>query len=133
MNAKQYLILMSIPAVLTWLTWGFIMVGIGPSEAGFGILFLFYVSLAIALACTISVMGFVFRNFITAKKTDISASAKKSFRQAMLLSILSVGLLYFQSKRILNWWTIILFIGTLAAIESFLISYKTKAHSIKLK
>jgi len=129
MSFKQYLILMAIPAILGWLTWLFILTGISPNESGLGIIFLFYASLAIALSCTLSFFGLAFRMLFAPKRAEASAYAKKAFRQAVLLSILSVGLLYFQSKKILNWWTIILSVIVLTMAEFFLISYRTKTNS----
>ena len=129
MSFKQYLILMIIPAILGWLTWGFILVGISPSESGLGIFFIFYASLTIALACTLAILGLILRMLLMPKKAEASVYAKIAFRQAMLLSILSVGLLYFQSKKILNWRTIGLSVAVLTMAEFFLISYKTKSKS----
>lgn len=129
MNFRQYLILIIIPAILGWLTWGFILIGISPNESGLGIFFLFYASLAIALSCTLSFFGLIFRMLFAPKRAEAASHAKKAFRQAALLSILSVGLLYFQSKKILNWWTIILSVAVLTMAEFFLISYKAKSKS----
>jgi len=129
MSFRQYLILMVIPAILGWLTWGFILIGISPSESGLGIFFLFYVSLAVALACTLSIFGLIFRMLLMPKRAEASVYARKAFRQAILLAILSVGLLHFQSKKILSWWTIGLSVAVLTMAEFFLISYKAKSKS----
>lgn len=126
MNFKQYIILMSVSSLLAWLTWGFILFGINPNEAGLGVYFLFYISLLLAAACSFSILGLVLRVWLLKREQNISHQAGKSFRQAILLAGLTTGLLYFQSKNILNWWTIILFIAVLTMIEFFLISYKRK-------
>lgn len=123
MNFRQYIILMSISSILAWLTWAFIIFGINPDEAGLGILFLFYASLLLALACTLSIAGFIIRVALRQKEL-VSRQAAKSFRQAILLATLLTGILYFQSKHILNWWIIALFITALSMLEFFLISYK---------
>lgn len=126
MSLRQYIILMLIIAILASGTWGFILFGINPNEAGLGIFSLFYISLLICFACLFSALGLMTRAWILKKNTDLGAQARRSFRQGMLLAALSVGLLYFQTKNILNWWTIILFIGALTMLEFFLISYKAK-------
>lgn len=124
MNFRQYIILMGISALFAWATWVFILFGISPNEAGLGIVFLFYIALLLAIACSLSILGLVLRFYVFKKGHSISYQAAKAFRQGMLLSVLVVGLLYLQSKGILNWWTIILFIAVLTLIEFFLISYK---------
>lgn len=115
---------MSISSCLAWLTWGFIVFGINPEEAELGTFFLFYAGLLLALACTLSIAGLITRVWILKKDELVSRLAAKSFRQAILLSALLTGILYFQSKHILNWWIIILFIAVLTMLEFFLISYK---------
>ena len=132
MNFKQYITLMIISTGLAWLTWGFILFGISPSEAGLGVFFLFYISLLLAIACSLSILGLIIRSLVFKGKESAPKQAGKSFRQAMLLATLITGLLYLESKNILNWWTIILFIVVLTMVEFFLISYKTKTTGAKL-
>jgi len=118
---------MLISSFLAWLTWGFIIFGINPEEAGLGVFFLFYISLLLALACTLSIAGLVVRVWILKQSEIVSRQAAKSFRQAILLATLFSGILYFQSKHILNWWVITLFIAVLSMLEFFLISYRSKS------
>ena len=132
MNFRQYIILMIISAGLAWLTWGFILFGISPNENGLGVFFLFYTSLLLAIACSLSILGLVIRSQLFKNKESASKQAGKSFRQAILLATLTTGILYLASKNILNWWTIVLFIVVLTMIEFFLISYKTKTTSAGL-
>ncbi|MBU1180103.1 hypothetical protein KJ885_04115 [Patescibacteria group bacterium] len=126
MSFRQYIILMTTSSLLAWVTWGFVLFGISPNEAGLGVFFLFYISLLLAIACSLSILGLVVRVWLLKQKNRISFQAGKSFRQAMLLGTLVVGLLYFQSKGILSWWTIALLVAILTMVEFFLISYKKK-------
>lgn len=130
MNLKQYIILMIISSCLAWFTWGFIVFSISPDEAGLGVFFLFYVSLLAAMSCTFSILGLFVRAWVLKRDEIASRLAAKSFRQAILLSILFAGILYFQSKHILNWWVIILFIAVLTALEFFLISYRSRQRTL---
>lgn len=130
MNFKQYIFLMSISAMLGWLTWGFILFGINPQEAELGVFFLFYTSLLLALSCTLSTLGLIFRMWLLRGRQKVSQQAKKAFRQAILLSLLMIGILYLESKDILSWWIIILFVAVLTLIEFFLISYKVQSQSV---
>lgn len=126
MNLKQYITLMIISSCLAWFTWGFIVWNISPEEAGLGVFFLFYVGLLMAMSCTFSILGLLIRSLVLKQDEIAPRLAAKSFRQAILLSILFTGILYFQSKHILNWWIIILFIAILTALEFFLISYRSR-------
>ena len=130
MNFKQYIILMTVSSLLAWLTWGFILFGISPNEAGLGVFFLFYASLLLAIACSLSILGLVVRVWLLKQRDKISFQAGKSFRQAMLLGTLVIGLLYFQGKDILSWWTIALLIAILTMVEFFLISYKRETKTV---
>ncbi|PIR66928.1 MAG: hypothetical protein COU51_01325 [Parcubacteria group bacterium CG10_big_fil_rev_8_21_14_0_10_36_14] len=114
---------MSISAGLAWATWGFVLFGISPHEAGWGIFFIFYISLLLAVSCSLAILGLIVRVWIL-KKDNTPHEAGKSFRQAILLGILVIGLLYLEGKGILNWWVILLFIGALTMLEFFLVSYK---------
>lgn len=121
---------MIISSCLAWFTWGFIVFSISPDEAGLGVFFLFYVILLAAMGSTFSILGLFIRTLILKQNEIASRLAAKSFRQAILLSILFTGILYFQSKHILNWWIIILFIAILTALEFFLISYRSRQKTL---
>lgn len=130
MNFKQYIILMMISSILAWITWIFIVFGINPDEAGLGVYFLFYASLLAAISCSLSVLGLTIRVWILKQREIISHQAAKSFRHAVFLSTFFTGILYFQSKHILNWWIIILFIAALSMLEFFIISYRPQQRTL---
>lgn len=130
MNFKQYIVLMAVSSILAWLTWGFIIFGINPDEAGLGVYLLFYASLLAALSCSLSILGLTIRVWILKQKDIISQQATKSFRHAIFLSALFTGILYFQSRNILNWWIIILFIAALSMLEFFIISYRPRQKTL---
>jgi len=129
MNLKQYITLMIISSILAWLTWFFILIYINPDDAGLGIFFLFYSSLLIALASSFSILGLIVRVWVLKQKNTATYLASKSFRQAVLFSTLIIGVLYFESKSILNWWVILLSIAILTMLEFFIISYRNKSLS----
>jgi hypothetical protein len=125
MTLKQYLILMSICTLFCWLALALVIYFIDPTEAGFLGFAFFYSSLFLALTGTMSILGFAMRiKFV--KDELVFRHVVSAFRQAILFSILIVGSLFLQSKSLLTWWNIILFILALTVLEFFFISYKKK-------
>ena len=115
---------MASAAFLGWLIWLLVINLVNPEEAGILGFVFFYVSLFIALWGTFSVMGFYFRKLIL-KEEMLIKHIKVSFRQGILFAILITGSLFLQSKNLLTWWNIVLFIIALTLLELFFISYKS--------
>ncbi len=125
MTLKKYLILMSLCTLFCWLAFVLVINYIDPTEANFlGFLF-FYFSLFLACLGTMSVLGFAIRMKIF-RDEIVYKQVSAAFRQAIMFSILVVGSLFLQSKSLLTWWNILLFILALTVLEFFFISYKRK-------
>jgi hypothetical protein len=125
MTLKKYLILMSICTLFCWLAWVLVINYIDPTETGvLGFVF-FYSSLFLAVLGTMSVFGFAFRMKIF-KDELVYKQVGTAFRQAVMFGVLVVGSLFLQSKSLLTWWNIILFVLALTVLEFFFISYKKR-------
>ncbi len=120
MSLRQYLILMSIGALICWLAWFFVLSSTDPAEAGFfGFLF-FYTSLFLALAGTFSVIGFLIKKIILKDDQVVFHHVKSTFRQGMLLAgILISGLILLQAD-LLAWWSATLLVLLFVAIEGII-------------
>lgn len=125
MTLKQYLILMSITAVFCWAIWVSVLYLIDPGVAGILGFVFFYLSLFLALAGTLSVLGLILRMKF-GKEEAVFKTVNTSFRQAMMLSFLIIGSLFLKSKNLLTWWNIVFLILALTVIEFFFISYKKR-------
>ncbi len=122
MSLKQYMILMAIGSAIGWGAWILILFSTNPFEAGFLGFVLFYLALFIALVGTMSLLGFIVRLWILKREEVVLRQVTTAFRQSILLSVLVAGSLYLQSRGVLAWWNIIIFIIVLGLIELFYIS-----------
>lgn len=124
MTLRQYLFWMMLSTVLCWLGWLSILQFVdplGPVALSHG---LFYATLSLALIGTFSIIGLIVRTLLR-KHEAVSRHASVSFRQSLLLTFLVIGSLALQSRSLLTWWNLLLFVGTLTLLEFFLISFRS--------
>jgi hypothetical protein len=122
MTLRQYLILMSFGAILCWGIWFLVLFYIDPNTANILSFIFFYLSLFLALAGSLSVLGLALRKKIS-KEEVVFRMVTVSFRQATMLSFLVVGSLLLQSKNLLNWWNIIFLVLAVIILEFFFTTY----------
>lgn len=124
MTYKQYLFWMIFATALSWFGLASVVRMIDPMSSGFiGYLF-FYLVLSFALIGTLAIIGLTVRAAFRPREA-VARHVATSFRQSILLSFLAIGTLLLHGQSILNWWTTLLFIGTLTVAEFFLISYRS--------
>ncbi|MFB6182362.1 MAG: hypothetical protein ABEJ24_05715 [Candidatus Magasanikbacteria bacterium] len=121
MKLKHYLTIMTLATILCWSAWFFVIFNINPFQSGIVGFMSFYSSLFFSLFGTLSLitLGAYY------KLTDIRPIFKiveKSFRDACVLSVLVIALLYLQGKQLLTIWNLSLFILFLVLIGSFYVS-----------
>lgn len=124
MTLRQYFFWMIVSTALSWLGWLSVVWMVDPAEAGLLGLFLFYATLSLAFIGTFSVLGLGFRA-LARRQEPVSRHAATSFRQSVLLTCLMAGSLALQSRSLLTWWNLLLFIGTITVLEFFLISVRS--------
>lgn len=129
MTLKKYLTLMSIIAVVCWVSFAAVVFYINPQEAGTVGYFLFYGSLFIATVATLSVFGFVLRSRVLRGELAFRQVAV-TFRQAVWFGVLVVGALWLQARGLLTWWNLILFILVLTILEFFFLSMKRRKRTM---
>ncbi len=121
MKLKHYLVVMTLATILCWTAWGFVIVNVNPFESGLVGFMSFYSSLFFSMFGTLSLitLGAYY------KFTDIRPIFKiveKSFRDACVLSVVVIILLYLQAQQLLTIWNLSLFILFLFLIGSFYVS-----------
>src|SRR5688572_19215662 len=124
MTLRQYFFWMILATALCWIGWWSVVRVIDPAEGGLLGFFLFYAALCLALIGTFSVAGLAFRA-LTRRHEPVSRHAATSFRQSVLLTCLMAGSLMLQSRSLLTWWNLLLFIATMTVLEFFLISFRS--------
>ena len=119
MTLKSYIWGMRISALLSLAALTLVIWYIDPTKAGLAGLILFYGSVFLFLS-SIFVLFFTWlRKSDPLEKTQANLSL--SFRQGILMSLMTIGLLLFAQFRILRWWDgLLLVVATLLVELHFL-------------
>jgi len=125
MTLRQYLILMTISAVFCWIIWGFVLYFVDPTVAGIMGFVFFYFSLFLSLVGTLAVLGLLLRMKFGNEEL-VFKTVTTSFRQGILLGLLTIGGLILKSQKLLTWWNIIFLVLDLIVMEFFFMSYSKK-------
>jgi hypothetical protein len=124
MTLRQYLTLMILSSILCWFAWGIVIVNIDPFQSGwFGFIF-FYITLFFSCLGTTSIFTFLGYRFFSSDSLPMFRYVKKSFRDACLISVLIIGLLFLQGSKLLNWWNLGALLLVIIFVASFLFSAK---------
>ncbi len=115
---------MGLSTALCWLGVFSIVSIVDPLEGGILGFLLFYSALSLALIGTFSALGMIVRSALR-RQEAVSRHVSVSFRQSLLLTFLVVGALILQSRALLIWWNLLLFVATLTVLEFFLISFRS--------
>jgi hypothetical protein len=115
---------MSLGTLGCWIAWFFVLNNISPIDAGLLGLFFFYFSLFLAIVGSFSVVGFLVRRFFSKNDEIVFHHVRQTFRQSILLSILSVGLLLLLANGLFFWWNSLLLVSIFIFIEIFLATKK---------
>jgi hypothetical protein len=116
MTFRDFLAVMSVGTVAAWTAWIVVLVSIDPSRAGATAVVFFYVTFAVALFGTVATGGAALRAWRKPQELPMR-HLSPSFRQATLVTGLLLVSLGLASQGFLRWWSELLAIGTLSAIE----------------
>ncbi|MBD3244944.1 MAG: hypothetical protein GF335_03045 [Candidatus Moranbacteria bacterium] len=115
MTLKSYLKILIIASVLSAVVWIMIIYYIDPEKTGFIGFFLFYATMFFWLTGLFTFIGFRLRRYFLNNEVLYSLIVL-SFRQAIWISLIIVGLLFMKSMGLLYWWD-----GVLYALSIFLL------------
>lgn len=118
---RRFLILVSIGTAISWLGWITVLYSVDPVSSGSVGRFLFYLSLFFALIGTFALIGFFFRTWFSRERI-VERFISIAIRQAILLAILLVGTLMLQGNQLFSWWSGVLLLFAIAAVELFFLS-----------
>ncbi|MEI6288751.1 MAG: hypothetical protein WCP18_04265 [bacterium] len=123
MNLKQLLIVIILATIIAWGVWVMFLYQIDPTQSGIFDFALFYSSLFISLVGTFFLASFAWRRIFNKFSLEFRIVGT-SFRQAIFLSFLLVGLLFLEHLNLLTWWNIILFVMSVVIVEYLFISQR---------
>ena len=124
MNLRQYLITMIFATTLCWVAWGFVVLNVDPFAANALSFVFFYVSFLLALIGTVSLVIFFVYRLFGSHEIPLFRYVQISFRQAFILSLSLIGLLYLQGRGLLNIWNALILITMFVLIISFTLSVR---------
>ena len=117
---------MSVSTAATWGGVGLILLAVDPGRAHTVIIAVLYLCLWLALVGTLSLCGFAIRYWLLRNDPLITRQVLVSFRQATLLSLLLVAVLFLQSRSLLTTFNAILMVAALTLVEFFFISLSAR-------
>lgn len=109
-------------SLIAWVTWLLVLFTVNPFEAGVLGFAMFYIALAVALIGTLSLAGFGVRMLMYKHEAVVLREVTTAFRQACLLAVVIIGSLLLQSKSLLAWWNVLLFVLVVSVLELFFLS-----------
>ncbi len=122
MSVKFYLWICGIVTVCCWLIAAGIIFLTDPYQIEIKIFAAFFASLLLALVGSLTLLGYNIRIRVS-KREILYAHLGTSLRQAILLSLVIVGLLLLLAARVLNWWDGILLVSAILLLELY---FRTK-------
>ena len=96
---------------------------VNPYQAPFWIVSIFYITVFLFFMAVFGILGFYIKVWATNREV-IFAHLGPTLRQAAIISLVIIGLIFLQQVRALNWWVAILFIVSVGLIELFFRSRK---------
>lgn len=124
-NLKNYLFAIFCITLLALGIWMLILFNYDPYHTDVLTISAFFVSLVVWLSGIFTLVIFYLRVALGNKEV-IYAYFTPSVRQAVLISIVIVGILVFQTLRVLAWWDIILLVISILLLELF---FRTRTSS----
>jgi hypothetical protein len=116
MSPKTYIWLIGFASALALVSFLAILFLFPPESAGGVVLVLFFLSLFLALCGFFSLVNFYFRR--RRQRNNLAVySLGISFREGTLLSALLVGFLAMKYFQVFYWWTALIFLIVVVAIE----------------
>lgn len=133
MTLKQYLFLMSLGSILCWSAWILVVNSVNPDSAGWWGITFFYLSLSLAITGTFSVAGFLLRRALIKNDELVFRHVRRTFRQSITLSLLTIMILIFQAAGWLKWWNLSLLIALFLVLEAVMFTKRRFSNSDYVK
>lgn len=121
MTLKSYIWGMRLLTLISLSALGFVVFYVDPENSGIFGKIIFYFVLFFSLSGLINLFLIFTRRKIMGSETAL-ATIGLSFRQAILLSLLTIALLILQSMRALVWWDGLLLVAGIFLVELYFLS-----------
>lgn len=121
MSLRRFLLIIFLTDLVAWGAWSLLLNTVNP-ESGVTIIFLFYLILFLALFGAFAVVGLLWRSRQQKPETILHGLVTRSFRQALLFSVLIIIALWLSTHGWLRWWNVLLVIAVLTVGEHLFIN-----------
>ena len=102
--------------LISWGSWGLIVLQLAPSQAGFLGFVLFFLSLFVATASTAGLFGYFARRLLLRNQFEAYV-VRTSLRQGIIVALFTSFLLFLQLIKLYRWWVAIAMVAILGSIE----------------
>lgn len=119
MRLKPFIILILLATLLSWISWGFVVVTIDPFFAEPIAFIFFYLSLLVALIGTVSLIFLTVYTKVVPIDAPVYRVVSRSLRDGLMVAVLLVTLLALQGFQLLTIWNIGIFVVLLLLAVSF--------------
>ena len=119
MSLRNFVLVMLLGSLLSWVAWTLIVIGVNPQEAGFMALAVFYVTLAVALTGTAALILSFIRIKLLRHHNVPSREVQTAFRHAIFFAAVAVASLALSQNGMFHTWHVVALIAA-ASIAEFL-------------
>ena len=122
MTVRVFLLGSLVAASAAWGIWAMIIQWLDPDRAGLFGYVLFFLALFLAIASTLSLIGYGVRRVLIPAQLP-AYRVRYSIRQGILLGAFTDLLLFLQLLRLARWWLVLLLIIVFVSTEFVFLSY----------
>ena len=122
MGLKGYLSYIGLGTFLAWFAWAIIILNVSPKESGIGALVMFYVTLAVALVGTLTLVMTILRVYIMQRKV-IVREIRTGFRHSVLFALIAIVSLVLSAMERFTVWSIVILVAIISVVEYFFIQF----------
>ncbi len=108
--------------MLSWGIWALIVMWLDPLKAGPVGFVLFFLSLFLAVASTIALVGYGIRRLLSAGQLS-AYSVRPALRQGIFVGMFLDLLLFLQLLRLMQWWIVLIIIVIFLSLELVFVGY----------
>lgn len=116
MSIRQYVLLMLIGTILSWVAFGAVTANISPDSAGLVGFALFFSTLYVSLVGTFALVGLMLRKMVMKSELP-TRQVWVSFRQSFSFALLVVVALFLEREELLYWWNVLFLVIALSFVE----------------
>jgi hypothetical protein len=119
-----------VGTALAWVSWFLIVTMIDPQSGGVIALIFFLLSLFFALLGTVASLGFLWRRWWW-HEVPAFVQAGRSFRQGIIVAVVTITALILQYFRVLVVWNMLLLVVAALALELYFLSRTASKSDLK--